>query len=218
MFIRMVLCFVVFYSPNLSAAVDINQLWVRGDLAASEQRMRSALADAEGDDALIIQTQMARVFVFRRDFRGARDLLIQAKPKLGTASRAAKARYWLEFGRTYASHQHQDADRTSDTQARARVAFETALALANDAGNDGLAVDALHMFAFVDRDPADQLRWNERALARVESSSQKEAKRWEASIRNNLGETLFELRRFPPALTQFERALALGGPKRLAPA
>jgi tetratricopeptide (TPR) repeat protein len=74
---------------------------------------------------------------------------------------------------------------------------------------DGLSIDAIHMLAFVDTSPADQLKWAQSALAVVESSTQPAAKRWEASIRNNLGYALHQLNRYDEALIQFNAAVAL---------
>ena len=47
------------------------------------------------------------------------------------------------------------------------------------------------------------------ALAVVEASTQPAAKRWEASIRNNIGYALHQLGRYDEALQQFRLALAL---------
>jgi tetratricopeptide (TPR) repeat protein len=65
------------------------------------------------------------------------------------------------------------------------------------------------MLAFVDTAPADQLKWNQEALALALASTQPAARAWEASLRNNLGCALQSLDRHEEALEQFERALAL---------
>ena len=65
------------------------------------------------------------------------------------------------------------------------------------------------MFAFIDTAPAQQLEWGRQALAVVEASTQPAAKRWEASIRNNIGYALHQLGRYDEALQQFRLALAL---------
>ncbi len=65
------------------------------------------------------------------------------------------------------------------------------------------------MLAFVDTSPEDQLKWAQNALAVVEASTQPEAKRWEASIRNNLGYALHQLGRYEEALQQFNEAVTL---------
>jgi tetratricopeptide (TPR) repeat protein len=87
--------------------------------------------------------------------------------------------------------------------------LEQALAAARAGALDGLAVDAVHMMAFVDDAPADQRRWNEQALAMVLASTQPEGRRWEASIRNNLAYSLHQLGLYAESLAHYERALAL---------
>lgn len=191
------------------AAIDLAPLWDFSNPALSEQRFRAALATAQGDDALILQTQIARTHGLRKDFAKAREVLAAAEPALAGAGFEARARHALELGRSHASATHPRATQTAQSQALARAAFEQALALARAGRLDGLAVDAIHMLAFVDTAPADQLKWAQAALAVVESSSQPAARRWEASIRNNFGLALHELGRHGEALVQLEQALAL---------
>jgi tetratricopeptide (TPR) repeat protein len=192
-----------------AAAVDLAPLWDFNDPAASEQRFRAALASAQGDDVLILRTQIARSFGLRRDFERARAELAAIEPQVAGAGPEARARFALETGRSWASATHAPESQTDETRARARTAYETALATARAGALDGLAIDALHMLAFVDTAPADQLKWAQAALEVVEASSQPAARRWEASLRNNLGYALHQLGRFDPALTQFRLALAL---------
>ena len=89
------------------------------------------------------------------------------------------------------------------------MAVEKALSISREAQLDGLAIDAIHMFAFVDTDPADQVKWGQQALSLVEASNQPEAKQWEASVRSNLGEALYDLGRYQEALGHFRRAVIL---------
>jgi tetratricopeptide (TPR) repeat protein len=65
------------------------------------------------------------------------------------------------------------------------------------------------MLAFVDTEPADQLKWGREALAVVMASNQQEAKKWEASIQNNIGYALHQLGRFDEALSTFKQALVI---------
>ena len=192
-----------------ATAVDLAPLWDFNDPAASEQRFRAALASAQGDDVLILRTQIARSFGLRRDFERARAELAAIEPQIAGAGPEARARFALETGRSWASATHPPETQTDEARARARAAYEAALATARDGALDGLAIDALHMLAFVDTAPADQLKWAQAALDVVDGSSQPAAKRWEASLRNNLGYALHQLGRFEPALTQFRLALAL---------
>ena len=193
----------------LAMAIDLAPLWEFSNPEASEQRFRSALASATGDDALILQTQIARTYGLRKDFTKARAILAEIEPMVPSAGAEARARFALEFGRTYASATHPPESRNEASKALARARYEEALAIARGAALDGLAVDAIHMLAFVDTAPADQLKWAQAALAVVEGSSQPAAKRWEASVRNNLGYALHQLGRLDEALAQFKLALAI---------
>ena len=190
-------------------AIDLTPLWNFDDPIQSEQRFRSALVTAIGDDAFILQTQIARSYGLRGDFPKAQEILKGLEPQLRTASAEARARYWLELGRTYSSATHAPESQTLDSKERARKAYNQAFETAKSAQLDGLAVDALHMLAFVDTEPADQLKWGLKALALVQASSQSSAKKWEASLRNNVGYALYELGRYEEALDQFNQAVVL---------
>ncbi len=83
------------------------------------------------------------------------------------------------------------------------------MATARGAQLDALAIDAIHMLAFVDTSPEDQRKWAQAALDVVEASTQPDARRWEASVRNNLGYALHQLGSYDAALRQFEKAVVL---------
>lgn len=205
----LLLATLVLASAGTHAAIDLDTLWDSRNPALSEQRFRDALAAARGDDTLILQTQIARTHGLRRDFERARSVLRQIEPQLATAGAEARCRHALELGRSYASATHRPEDRTPETDARARAAYRSALALAREARLDGLAIDAIHMFAFVDTAPEQQLHWAQEALAVVLTSDQPAARRWEASVRNNLGVALNSLKRHDEALVQLQQALLL---------
>ena len=188
-------------------SIDLAPLWNYSQPEASEQRFRAAMAGASGDDVLILQTQIARTQGLRRQFHQARALLQQIEPAVQAAGPEARARHALELGRTHCSATHAAEERTPAAREQARRGFEAALAIARSAQLDALAIDAIHMLAFVDPAPVDQLQWGEQALAVVLASSQPEARRWEASVRNNLGYALHQLGRYPEALSQFEQAV-----------
>ena len=190
-------------------AIDLASLWDYGKPDESERRFRQALEHATGDDALILRTQIARAHGLRKDFEGARAILGEIGPLVPLAGPEVKVRYELELGRTYASATHPPEAQTPENKALARRAFEAALNAARAANMDGLAIDAIHMLAFVDTAPVDQLKWAQTALAVVASSEQPAARRWEASIRNNLGYALHQLGRYEEALEQFELALII---------
>ena len=202
--------FIITASLAASAmAIDLDPLWDFGKPDLSEQRFRAALKSATGDDALILQSQIARTYGLRGDFTKAREILKSLEPRILAAGPEARVRHALELGRTYASASHPPATQTAEAKERARTAYLRAFELAKSERLDGLAIDALHMLAFVDTEPADQLRWGQEALAVAEASSQPSAKKWEASLRNNAGYALHQLGRFDEALAQFKQAVVL---------
>lgn len=190
-------------------AIDLAPLWDFSRPELSEQRFRAALETASADDAFILRTQIARTLGLRKDFDGARKLLRDLEPGLASVGPEAQVRFHLELGRSFASAAHPAALVTADAKAQARQEIQRALDLARAAQLDGLAIDAIHMFAFIDTVPADQLKWGEAALALVESSTQPQAQRWEASIRNNVGFALHQMGRYEEALVQFQKALLI---------
>lgn len=190
-------------------AIDISPLWDFDRPEVSEQRFRAALPTAQADDRLILQTQIARTYGLRREFARAREILKEVEPQLSTAGAEASVRYALELGRTFSSGAHSAESQTPHAQDLARAQYLRALELARGAQLDDLAVDAVHMLAFVDQTPSDQLHRAQQALAIVEASSQPGAKRWEASLRNNAGYALHQLGRYDEALSQFTQGLAL---------
>jgi tetratricopeptide (TPR) repeat protein len=196
-------------STPTASALDLQALWNFRDPALSEQRFRDALATASSDDALILQTQIARTHTLRREFDKARELLATVQPALASASAEARVRHALEWGRCFASGTHRKEELTDEASAQARQAWQRALALARSAALDALAIDAIHMFAFIDTAPARQQHWAEQALAVVLASKQPAAQRWEASVRNNLGYALQLQGRHADAGAQYSQALAL---------
>jgi len=195
-------------SPAM-AAVDLNALWDFNKPALSEERFRAALASASGDDALILQTQIARSFGLRRDFVRARQLLSEVQTRLAQAGAEAQVRYWLELGRTWASATHKPEELTAEAKTAARDAYDRALAIAKSAGLDGLAIDTVHMYAFIDTAPEDGIKWADEGLKIANASAQPAARRWEATLRNNRGVALNQLKRHDEALVEFKRALPL---------
>ena len=198
----------LFYVSSVMAIVLI-PLWDFSQPELSEQRFRSVLATADTDDALILQTQIARTYGLRRDFALAQEILKSIEPQVVTASAEARVRHQLEFGRTLASAKHSAESQTASVKEQARSSYLRALEDAQANQLDALAIDALHMLAFVDTAPGDQLKWGERALAIALASTQPAARQWEASLRNNLGVALHQLQRYDEALGHFQQAVLL---------
>jgi tetratricopeptide (TPR) repeat protein len=201
--------FLLTLASGAAMAVDLAPLWDFSRPDVSEQRFRAALDKATGDDAFILRTQIARTHGLRQNFDQARAVLREIEPSLKDVGSEARVRFHLELGRTFASATHPAGLLTPEAKGQARRAFDSALDLARASNLDALAIDAIHMQAFVDPAPADQLKWGEAALKVAMASQQPEAKRWEASIRNNVGYALHQLGRYDEALSQFQHALTI---------
>lgn len=201
---------------------DLATLWDFQQPALSEARFRqrlAALPEATGDAALVLQTQIARTLGLRRRFDEARAVLAPLRPQLAGAGAEALVRWHLEWGRAHASATHDGAKLSDADRDRARQAYRAAADAARAAGLDSLAVDALHMLPFTTADEAQGLAWTQAALDLAMASAQPEARRWEASLRNNLGVSLNTLGRHDEALAMLQQAVTataqLGSPGRL---
>ena len=190
-------------------ALNILELWDFNNPAESEKRFQSALETASPNEALILKTQIARTYGLRHDHEKARQILVEIQLQTNEASAKVKVYYHLELGRTLASATHSDESQTEEAKGQARSAYMQAFELAKESQLDYLAVDALHMMAFIDTDPKGQLEWDQKALEYMQASAQEETKKWEASLRNNIGYALHSLERYEDALTEFRAALAL---------
>ena len=180
--------------------MDVSPYWNFNEPAASEAAFRQALgAGAVGDDALMLQTQIARTYGLRSRFDAAHALLDRIEPQLATAGAEPRVRYLLERGRTF---------RSSKAAERARPLFVEAAERARAAGLEALEVDALHMVALVEKEPEAQMQWNRQALALARSSADPNARNWDASLANNIGMTLHDAGRYDEALASFRDALA----------
>ena len=188
----------------------IRTSWNFQNAAASEKTFH-AMADSLNDDkaaALLVRTQIARAQGLQMHYDDANATLDLVERDLSVAGLKEppllhlRSRVLIERGRVLNS---------SGDPSKARPLFEESFALADSAHVAGLAVDAAHMVAiaaFNDSAHIDALEWNERALAMAESSSDPEARRWRASLLNNLAWTYHDMKNYDKALTLFERALA----------
>lgn len=183
-------------------------MWDFGDPAASENRFLAAMAGASENDKLILQTQVARSYGIRKDFEHARDLLATIQSECERVGGEPLVRYCVELGRSWCSATHPAESRTPEALECARVHYLMAFDVAKAAELDYLAIDALHMMAFVDDSPEGQLKWDLAALDFMEKSPNAEAKKWEGSLRNNIGYALHLLGRYDEALAEFEKSLA----------
>ena len=182
---------------------DFDALWNFNDPAGTEARFRELVPAAvqSGDRGrhAELMTQIARTLGLQRKFPDAHNELDRVQDLLPKSTDRPRIRYLLERGRVFNS---------SGEPAEARPLFEEAWALAREKGEDNLAVDAAHMIAIV-ADPDEQIEWNERAMSLAESSEDPKARKWLASLYNNLGWTYHDRGHFERALDLFEKALAL---------
>ena len=92
---------VICLAASSAMAVDVVAMWDFSNPDLSEKRFRSALESAAGDDALILQTQIARTYVLRKDFEGKDiELIGQLMPDpesgaSGTAKRFKAVRMFM---------------------------------------------------------------------------------------------------------------------------
>ena len=186
----------------------IRTTWDFQDAKASEARFK-AMADSLTDgSALLVRTQVARAQGLQMRYDDANATLDLVERDLSVASLKdgpllhLRSRVLIERGRVLNS---------SGDPGKARPLFEQSFELADSAHVAGLAVDAAHMVAiaaFNDSAHSDALAWNERALAMADSSSDPEARRWRASLLNNLAWTRHDMKEYDKALPLFEEALA----------
>lgn len=188
--------------PPFPGLVDFQTLWDFADAEKTEANFRElmsqpgALDHPSYRDELL--TQIARAEGLQRKFDDAHRTLDQVENHLDGQPATVRVRYLLERGRVLNS-----SGSTDD----ARPLFLDAWELARESSLDGLAVDAAHMLAIVER--GDKARhWNEVALDHAERSSSPAARNWLGSLYNNLGWTYHDQGDFEKALELFQRALA----------
>ena len=179
-------------------AADIDALWDYNQPAVSETRFREALKSETGEDALELETQIARTFSLRREFARAHALLDTIEKRLGDKTRPAlRARYLLERGRTF---------RSAGEAAKARPLFLEAWTITDRDKLVLLAIDAAHMMGILESGEEAQ-RWNERAMAYAMSSNVPRAIRWRGSLANNMGHTERERGNLDSAMKHFRASL-----------
>lgn len=182
---------------------DFDRLWNFDDPAGTERKFRELLPAAErsGDaDALLqLKTQIARTLGLQRKFAEAHALLDEVEKGLTPALKVARVRCLLERGRVL---------NTSGNPEKARPLFLEAYEFGAREKLESWAIDAAHMMGIVEP-PEKQIGWTEKALALAESSTDERARRWRASLHNNLGFSLLDLGKREAALAHFETALAI---------
>jgi tetratricopeptide (TPR) repeat protein len=143
--------------------------------------------------------QDARAQGLKGNFSQANALLESVAATLPAGASRARAQYELELGRILM---------TEGNVAGSVPHFRNALATAKAARSDALAVDAQVMLAVTAPAPAEQLAGSEAALRLATSSKDPAARRWAASIWNNIGATQDEMEHHKEALAAFRESRA----------
>jgi tetratricopeptide (TPR) repeat protein len=177
----------------------LDRSWEFDRPGESEARFRAELAaTADGTAArLELLTQLARAQGLQREFAAAHATLDAVERSLPGKPERVAVRYLLERGRVLNSSRQPE---------RAVPLFVEALAKAQRAHEDFLAIDAAHMLGIA-APAAERLAWNLEAVSLTESTSDQRAKRWLASLYNNIGWTYHERGDYATALTYFQKAL-----------
>jgi tetratricopeptide (TPR) repeat protein len=185
--------------------IDPRPLWDFDDPTSSGERFLDAAERADEPDRTSWLTQYVRALGLRERYDEAHRVLDGLRPEEPEATCYVA----LERGRVLRSSGHPDD---------ARPLFEQASDLASLAGLEALHVDALHMVALV-APPEEQPAIHEQALAIARSSSDQQARDWDASLLNNIGMTYADAGDFEAALASFEEALVarerIGDPERI---
>jgi tetratricopeptide (TPR) repeat protein len=180
---------------------NLDALWDYDDPAGSETRflaLRLTLGAAEDHGRLMeLDTQIARAQGLQGRFADALTMLETVQVALRPEETRAAVRHQLEFGRVL---------RSSGSPEAARPFFERAVALAEAAGEDRLAVDARHMVALVEPDPARRVSLMLDDLEFAAASSDPDARKWRGSLWTNIGMAFHEMGDLDDALEAFESA------------
>ena len=187
----------------------IYRAWDFGNPRASMEGFAARTQTEESESSCHIwRTQMARALGLQGDFEGAREILAKVRAAIdqlphGPDRHHLAARLAIESGRVLNSE---------GDPASARPYFDLANQEATAAAAEGLAIDALHMIAIVEGKlggSSESRVWNEAALAQARDSKDPDARRWQASLLNNLGWDLHDAGDPERALSRFEEAAEL---------
>jgi tetratricopeptide (TPR) repeat protein len=183
---------------HLSDIMNLFDHWDFGDPVASLERFRHVAREATNDaDKALALTQVARALGLQDRFMEARAALAEADLLLPASGRE-RAQYWIELGRVMNSEHNPAA---------ALSCFQQSLALATDAHDEYLSVDAAHMIAIVVA-KEKQPECGEFALSLARNASDKRTRHWIGPISNNLGWTYMELGQYEDAIRCFRESLA----------
>jgi tetratricopeptide (TPR) repeat protein len=188
-------------NPSSTGLPDFNALWNYKQPKETESRFRELLpaARASGDRDYYLQllTQIARAQGLQKQYDQAHATLDHVREELTDDLKTVKVRYLLERGRVFNDTAQYE---------KSKAAFAEAWQHAQDRRLDGYAVDAAHMLGIIEP-PDEALTWNLRAAEYAKASHDPAARRWLATLQNNIGWTYFKMGNYTEALNRFEDAL-----------
>ena len=180
---------------------NFDALWDYSKPAETEAKFRALLPEAEqsGDRSYHAQvlTQIARTHSLRGNFDEAHRILDRVEKMLDYELKLARVRYLLERGRTFNS---------SKQPQRALPLFAEASDIAAANEHWRYAIDAVHMLAIAEPDPAKQVEWNLKGVAMVEAHPDQRGWLW--SLYNNIAESHALLRDYQSSLDYTCKLLA----------
>jgi len=190
----------------MSSLPKFDALWNYSDPFGTETRFRELLllARSSVDEAyrLELLTQIARAQGLQGSFDAAHSTLDEVERALrdndGVDRAVVRLRYLLERGRAFNS---------AGQALRALPLFAEAAELAERIPHWRYAIDAVHMIALAEPDPAAQVEWNRRGIQMV--LDHPDERGWLYALYNNLGETYLKLHRYDDALACFRNLVAL---------
>ncbi len=180
---------------------DFDKLWNYSQPAETEKAFRQLLSEAEksGNPGYLAEllTQIARAQGLQNMFTEAHTILDRAESLLSGNPTKARVRYLLERGRVFNS---------SGQPERAMPFFVQAYEHASAENLPRYAIDAAHMIAIVEPDPARQVEWNLKGIemARADASQ----RGWLGSLYNNIAESYALLKEYQTALDYIRKLLA----------
>ena len=181
---------------------EIRALWDFNDPAKSEANFRRLLTQT-ADQAdltyqLQIKTQLARSLGLQKKFADADAVLDEVEKQLDEAPPIVRVRFLLERGRVRNSSGNPEV---------AKPLFEQALSVAEESGEDALALDALHMVAIACQG-REALEWNLRGIKIAEASENPKARGWLGPLYNNTGWTYHDdFKEYEKALDLFQKGV-----------
>lgn len=179
-------------------APAFDDLWSFDDPVATRERFIALLPSTEGEKRAELLSQIARTHSLVGEFDQAHEILDEAISEAPFDS-VAEIRVMLERGRTLNSSGAIHSALTFFLQA-----FEKAKALQEDY----FAIDAAHMVAIVEKGKESN-RWNERGLEIARKSTDESARKWDASLLNNMAWVAFDDGDFNTALDLHQQAREL---------